>query len=274
MKFITISRQLGTGGAEIARQVAERLGYKLHDTASIDHVAKEMGFIENVAGTDERTPSFFKRYFTHKPAITQARLNSVIYELAKHGDGVFLGRGGHILLKSFSCAMHLRIIASKDKRAERLLEQGFSRHSALRYIEQSDRERAGFIKYAFGREWDDPGLYDVLLNMDKLSTALAVDTIVAMAGSDEIAACSIDSMKALASLALTARVEAAIEESGLSYGPSMSVSVSVEEMGRVRLQGAVGDRVTREKAEAVAKGVKGVESIDNQIRVWAADRHA
>ena len=274
MKFITISRQLGTGGAEIARQVAARLGYKFHDTASIDHVAKEMGFIENVAGTGERTPSFFKRYFTHKPAITQARLNSVIYELAKHGDGVFLGRGGHILLKSFSCAMHVRIIASKDKRAENLLEQGFSRQSALRYIEQSDRERAGFIKYAFGREWDDPGLYDVLLNMDKLSKALAVDTIVAMAGSDEITACSIDSMKALAGLALTARVEAAIEEAGLSYGPSMSVSVSVEEMGKVRLEGAVGDRVIREKAEAVAKGVKGVESIDNRIRVWAADRHA
>lgn len=274
MKFITVSRQLGTGGARIARGVAEKLGYKFHDTASIDRSAQEMGFLDSVAGSGERTPSFFQRFFSHKPAINQARLNSVIYELAKHGNGVFLGRGGHILLKSFSCAMHVRVIASKEKRIHNLQQRGYNEQSALRAIEESDRERAGFISYAFGKDWDDPGLYDLFLNTDKLSIRLAIDTITAIATSEEIASCSLESMASLAKMALAARAEAAIEEAGLSYGPSLAVTVAVEEMGRVRLNGTVGDEKSKVRADDVVKGVKGVESVDNQIRVRPADRHA
>lgn len=274
MKFITISRQLGSNGAKIAREVSEKLGYKFHDTDSIDNVARQMGFLDSVEGSDERTPSFFKRFFSHKAAINQARLNSVIYELAKHGNGVFLGRGGHILLKSFSCALHVRVIASHQKRIHNLLQKGFNEQSALRAIEESDRERAGFISYAFGKNWDDPGLYDVLLNMDKLSIPLAVDTLVGIARSEEITSCSLDSMETLAKLALTARAEAAIEEAGLSYGPSLTVSVSVAEMGKVRLDGTVGDEISKVRAAEVVKGVSGVEAVDNLIRVRPADRHA
>jgi cytidylate kinase len=274
MKFITISRQLGSNGATIAREVSEKLGYKFHDTDSIDNVARQMGFLDSVEGSDERTPSFFKRFFSHKAAINQERLNSVIYELAKHGNGVFLGRGGHILLKSFSCALHVRVIASQQKRIHNLLQRGFHEQSALRAIEESDRERAGFISYAFGKDWDDPSLYDMLLNMDKLSIPLAVDTIVGIARSEEIASCSLDSMETLAKLALAARAEAAIEEAGLSYGPSLTVTVSVAEMGKVRLDGTVGDEISKVRAGEVVKAVSGVESIDNRIRVRPADRHA
>ncbi len=274
MKFITISRQLGSNGAIIAREISEKLGYKFHDTASIDNVAREMGFLDSVADSDERTPSFFRRFFSPKPAINQARLNSVIYELARQGNGIFLGRGGHILLKSFSCALNLRVIASQQKRIHNLLQRGFNEQSALRAIEESDRERAGFISYAFGKDWDDPGLYDVILNMDKLSIPLAVDTIVAVAGSREIASCSLDSMESLAKMALTARAEAAIEEAGLSYGPSLTVTVSVEEMGKVRLHGTVGEEKSKVRAEEAVRDVKGVEAVDNRIQVSPDDRHA
>ena len=233
-----------------------------------------MGFLDSVAGSDERTPSFFKRFFSHKAAINQARLNSVIYELAKHGNGVFLGRGGHILLKSFSCAFHVRVIASRQKRVANLLARGFTEQTALRAIEESDRERAGFISYAFGKDWDDPGLYDVLLNMDKLSIPMAVDTIAGIARSEEITSCSLDSMETLAKMALSARAEAAIEEAGLSYGPTLSVTVSVAEMGTVRLEGTVGDQISKVRAGEVVQAVSGVQTVDNRIRVRAADRHA
>lgn len=49
MKFITFSRQLGTGGHEIAMQVSDKLGYTFHDTESIGHAAREMGFFDSVA---------------------------------------------------------------------------------------------------------------------------------------------------------------------------------------------------------------------------------
>ncbi|MEJ2166588.1 MAG: cytidylate kinase family protein [Desulfobacterales bacterium] len=274
MKFITVSRQLGSNGGIVARQVADKLGYKFHDTGSIDNLALKMGFLKSVADSDEHPPSFFKRYFSHKPAINQERLNSVIYELAKQGDGVFLGRGGHILLKSFTCALHVRVIASHEKRVHNLVQRGFNEHSALRAIEESDRERAGFISYAFGKDWDNPGLYDLILNMDKLSIGLAVDSLVAVARSEDITSCSLDSMQSLAKMALAARAEAAIEEAGLAYGPSLAVNVSVEEIGKVRLEGTVGDEKSKVRAEEVVRYVNGVEAVENRIRVRPADRHA
>ena len=141
-------------------------------------------------------------------------------------------------------------------------------------MEESDRERAGFISYAFGKDWDDPGLYDVLLNMDKLSIPMAVDTIAGIARSEEITSCSLDSMETLAKMALSARAEAAIEEAGLSYGPTLSVTVSVAEMGTVRLEGTVGDQISKVRAGEVVQAVSGVQTVDNRIRVRAADRHA
>jgi osmotically-inducible protein OsmY len=78
----------------------------------------------------------------------------------------------------------------------------------------------------------------------------------------------------LAKLALSSRAEAAIEETGLSYGPSTSVSIFVEQPGKVTLSGLVENERSKTRAEEVIKGVKGVESVDNRIRIRPADRHA
>jgi len=266
MKFITFSRQLGTGGDEIAMQVA--------DTESISHAAREMGFLDSVEQIDEKRPSFFQRFFSHKPTVNLDRLNSVIYQLANQGDGVFLGRGGQILLKSFSCALHVRVIASRGKRIQNLIKRGYAEETASKAIEESDHERASFIKFAFGLDWEALDLYDIVLNIDKLSVNLAIDTVLAIARSDEINVCSLDSMVTLSKLALASRSEAAIVESGLSYGQSTAVSVSVKEPGRVTLTGVVENENGRIRAEGVVRGVKGVETVDNQIRVRPGDRHA
>src|SRR4030043_41690 len=186
MYFITFSRKMGTNGSEIARQVANKLRYQFYDTEAIENAAREMGFLENVKKIDEKVPSLFQRLFSHKPAIELDRLNSVIYELAKKGNAVFLGRGSHILLKSFSCALHIRVTASLERRVQNLIERGFHREAALRAIERSDHERSTFTKFAFGVDWENPELYDLVLNMDKLSVILAVNTILDTAPSHDI----------------------------------------------------------------------------------------
>jgi osmotically-inducible protein OsmY len=75
-------------------------------------------------------------------------------------------------------------------------------------------------------------------------------------------------------MSLERRVEAALIEAGLTYGPITAISVSVEEPGKVRLIGIVEDQAGKIRAEKLAKGLKGVVSVDNQIRVVPADRHA
>jgi cytidylate kinase len=275
MHFITFSRKMGTNGTEIARQVANKLGYQFYDTEAIENAAREMGFLKNVKDIDEKAPSLFQRLFSHKPAIELDRLNSIVYELAKQGDAVFLGRGGQILLRDFNCALHARVTASIEKRVQNLIERGFPRESALKAIERTDHERSSFIKFAFGVDWENLGLYDVILNMDKLSVQSAVNIVMQVARSEDIKACSVDAMKSLEMMGLERRVEAALIEAGLTYGPTGTyVSASIEEPGRVRLIGVMDNKAGKERAEKVIRNVKGVESVDNQVIVSPADRHA
>lgn len=274
MHFITFSEKMGTNGTEIAKQVATKLGYKFFDTEAIENAAREMGFLESVREINEKPPSLFQKLFSHRPAIDVDRLNSVIYELAKQGNAVFLGRGGQILLKAFNCALHVRVTASAEKRVQNLIERQFGREAALKAIEQTDHERSSFIKFAFGVDWDNPDLYDVVLNMDKLSVGLAVNTVLQMARSEDIKSCSIDAMKSIEKMGLVRRAEAALIEAGLTYGPTTSISVSVVEPGKIRLSGLAESQATKTRAESLLKALKGVVSIENQIRVAPADRHA
>jgi cytidylate kinase len=274
MYFITFSRKMGSNGTEIARRVAEKMGYNFYDTEAIENAAREMGVLKNFKEIDEKAPSLFQRLFSHKPAIELDRLTSLVYELAKKGNSVFLGRGSHILLKSFSCALHIRVTASVEKRAQNLIERGFTREGALKAIERSDHERSTFIKFAFGVDWENPDLYDLVLNMDKLSVDLGVNTVLGLARSEEIKACSIDAMKSIEMMGLARRAEAALTEAGLTYGPTTSISVSVVEPGKIRLSGMAESQATKTRAENLLKVLKGVGSIENQIRVTPADRHA
>jgi len=86
-------------------------------------------------------PSIFHRLFSLKPTVYFDRLYSVIYELARQGDAVFLGRGSHILLRAFDCALHVRVTASLETRIQNLVGRGFTRETAARAISRSDEER-------------------------------------------------------------------------------------------------------------------------------------
>jgi cytidylate kinase len=267
MYFITFSRKMGTNGSEIAKRVANQLGYRLFDTEDIENTAREMGFLESVREIDEKPPSMFKKIFSYRPTVDLDRLDSVIYKLASQGNSVFLGRGSHILLGTFKCALHVRVTASLNKRIQNLVERGFHREVAVKAIEKSDHDRSAFIKFAFGVDWDNPELYDLVLNMDHLSVDLAIDTVLNIARSEEIKAHSIDAMKSLEMMSLVRRAEAALIEGGVIYGPLTSISVSVPEPGQIQLSGYVEGKENKTKAEEILNKVKDVKSIDNQIRI-------
>jgi cytidylate kinase len=261
--LITFSRKMGTNGSEVARRVANVLQYNFYDTEAIESTAREMGFLKDVKEVDEKPPSLFQRLFTHRPEVYLDRLNSVIYELASRGNAVILGRGSHILLRTLTCALHIRVTASLEKRIQNLIKRGFERETAIKAIHKSDHEREAFIKFAFGVDWDNPELYDMVLTVDNLPVGLAVDAVVHLAGSDEIQVRSYDAMKSLEMMGLARRAEAALIEAGF---PSSLLSVSVSEPGRLQMSGVVQTESTRMQAEAALKGVKGVESVDNQVR--------
>jgi cytidylate kinase len=267
MKWITVSRKMGTHGSDIAKRVANELGYHFYDTKAINHMAQELGFLGSVREIDEKVPSIFQRVFSSRPMVYLERLHSVIYELAKQGDAVFLGRGSHLLLRDFPCALHVRVTASPETCIRTLLEQGLNREAAARAIKRTDDERSAFVRFAFGVDWEDPARYDLVLNMDKLSVNLAVSTVLHLIRSPEISEASAEAIRTLGMLALASRAEAALSEATLGHGFAASLSVSVAEPGKIRVSGNVETEGNKAEAEHVLRAVKGVDAVENAIQV-------
>lgn len=267
MKWITVSRKMGTRGSEIARRVAAELGYRFYDTKAINHMAQELGVLGSVREIDEKVPSVFQRVFSPRPMVSLERLYSVIYELAKQGDAVFLGRGSHLLLRDFPCALHVRVTASPETCIRTLAEQGLNREAAVRAIKRTDDERSAFVRFAFGVEWEDPARYDLVLNMDKLTMGLAVSTVIHMVRSPEISDASTDALRTLGLLALESRAEAALSEASIGHAIVPALSVSAVAPGRVRVSGRVETERQKAAAEDVLRVVKGVDAVENTIEV-------
>lgn len=274
MKWITVSRKMGTHGSDIAKRVASELGYRFYDTEAINQMAQELGVLDSVRQVDGRTPPLLQRIFSDRPAIYLERLYSVIYELAKKGDAVFLGRGSHLLLRDFPCAVHVWVTASPERRIRTLLDQGFTRETAARAMKRSDDERSAILKFAFGVDWEDPTRYDLVLNMDKLSVDLAVSTVLHVVRSPDVSEASAETLRALDTLALGSRAEAALNEATLEHRFAASLSVSVVAPGKVRVSGRVETQGQRANAEKVLRAVKGVDVVENVIELVPAVRTA
>ena len=267
MKWITVSRKMGTYGSEIAKRAAGELGYRFYDTKAINRMADDLGFLGSVREVDEKAPPILQRMFSQKPMVYLERLYSVIFELAKQGDAVFLGRGSHLLLRDFPCALHVRVTASPETCVRNLMAQGLNREAAARAIKRSDDERSAFVKFAFGVDWGDPERYDLVLNMDKLTVDLAVSTILHVVRSVDISDASVEAIKTLETQALASRAEAALIEATFGQGFVAALSVSVVEPGTVRVSGNVETEARRAEAERVLRSVKGVIVVENAIQV-------
>jgi cytidylate kinase len=266
MYFITVSEMLGTNGEKIARQVAKKLGYTFFGEKELFGAADEMGFLDDVKKLNEKGPSLLERFFSERPKIYLNRLQSVILEVAKKGDAVFFGRGSQLLLHSFDCAFHVLLTGSMEKRVQRVVEENHvSREVAEQMIRRSDHDKKGFVRFAFDEDWLNPQLYDLFLNVDKLSFDSAVKIVVDAAKSDEIKACGRDSVRLLGKLSLERKIESALWEAHLA---NSHLFLTVENSNTVRLYGMVNSQEEKEAVEKVVKGIKDTKKISNDLVVF------
>jgi cytidylate kinase len=256
----------GTHGEKIAKQVAKKLGYPFYGEEELLKAADEMGFLDDVKKLNEKGPSLLEKFFSERPKIYLNRLQSVIFEVAKKGDAVFFGRGSQLLLHSFDCAFHVLLTGSTEKRVQRVMEENHvSREMAEQMIHRSDHDKKGFVRFAYDEDWLNPQLYDLLINVDKLSFDSAVKIVVDAAKSDDIKACGRDSVRLLGKLSLQRKVESALLEANV-VNPHLFVTV--EDSHAVRLYGMVNSSEEKEAVERVVKGIKDTRKIENDLVVF------
>lgn len=200
--LITISRQFGAGGSEVARLVATALGWQVVDNEIVDRVAHLAGLTPDaVAEQDERAPGFVERLARALAASSQefavpelgvavrppepslVRLTEmVVKEIASEGKAVLVGRAAPAVLAREGGALHIRLVANREFRiAAAMASEQLDRRAAERLMDHTDAERRRYHREHYHRDWDDPVHYHMVLNTGLLGIEGAADAVVAAA---------------------------------------------------------------------------------------------
>ncbi|MCB2191193.1 MAG: cytidylate kinase family protein [Deltaproteobacteria bacterium] len=265
MAIVTISRQMGSLGDEIAQKVARRLDTRLVGGDHFHAKAKECDedFAKACRAFETEVPAgFFESFFMRHPANTSL-FASLVYAEASQGDAVILGRGSQIVLAQEPAVLKVRIVAPRHIRVGRLAQRrGISQEDAATFLGRHDRQRRSLIESIFHKDLSDWSLYDMVLNTKDLGVALMTEVICLAA--EAAGPISLRQKTAFADLSLAKAVEAAIKKQVMAM-PLRDIEVSNQGGGDLVLQGAVQDNESCKRATAIAAAHPGVTSVDNRL---------
>jgi cytidylate kinase len=264
MGLITISQSIGSMGMVIAQQVGKALDLDIYDDERLKAEALQLGLhTQELNSLAEKPPGFFSRYFSKRPEIYRDILETVIYEVSRKDQGIVIGHGSQFLLRDFSCALHVLIHAPLEQRVLRMMEQQrIDRDTAERLVEKSDNAQKGFFQYAFNLRWDDPTLYDLVINPGKLGPDAAVKLIVEAASPENMNTCSLSALEAMGRLGLIKKIEVAL----LRNGHNISIlQIDVDPEGIVTIGGYAPNADAKTDILRTIEGLEGVTAIESNI---------
>lgn len=159
---IAISREHGTNGKEIARQVAKELNIEFYDKERIKEFALKHGFVSNKESEDYIYSQFLSLDINKNSIIL---LSNVIKEIAKKGNCVIVGRATDYILKEDEKLVRIFLYAPLEYRLNKVMEIYHDSHEdALRYIHKSDHSRKSYYEVISNKTWGDKSNYDLCLD--------------------------------------------------------------------------------------------------------------
>lgn len=183
VNIITIEREYGCGGGEIAQHVASRLNWKLWDQQLTEEIARLANCPKAVVQErEEKNDPLYYRLFksflrgSYEGSINAPKLNlvdsetilkttkRVVEHVAEKGNSVIVGRGSQQFLKKRQDTLRVFLYAPREDKVRRLLLRGKSEKDAEELVDSVDRERSDFIQKYFGAEWPDRPIYHAMLN--------------------------------------------------------------------------------------------------------------
>jgi len=265
MAIITISREMGSGGIPIAHKAAEKLGYTLIDGEAIAKVAGRYGLTpEALEKTDEKPPAFVEK-LDEQMEVDLHLIELIILEYALKGNVIIYGRGGQDLLKGINSVFRVRIIAPFEERIERWAEREWLDPDLARIlVRKSDQQRAGFIKYYFDRDWNDPLHYDVVINTGRLSEEMAVKMICDGVKDKNLVEQKGASKKALTDLIIRKKAEIAVLSTVKGEGLHLEITAAE---GQVTLSGHVSSEAERREVLKLTRKIEGVSDVVDRLKV-------
>lgn len=186
--IITIGRQHGSSGREIARLLAEKLNYKCYDKEIVDEAANHSDFSRDLIDAfDEKRMSAFILHAGGYGLNENFRLNMQVVlaqfeamrNIAEKGNCIFVGRCADYILRDHDDLISVFIIGDMDERLKCLeRRQGLDEVEARKKIKEVDKDRSSFYRYYSDQTWGDAQNYDMCINSSKLGVEGTVQVIL------------------------------------------------------------------------------------------------
>jgi len=198
VRIITVSREYGSGGASIAKELAARLGFSLLDRSLVQRLAETARVAPEVARRlDERVDPWLYRL---SKSLWRGALESVavqgdvvdadelaaaartlIEEVDRLGRCVVVGRGAQCILRGREGVFHLFVYAPREERIARMHDRLAPGEDVEAVMDSVDRERSAYIERHFGTDWTDRRLYHLMVN-STIGQPAVVATVLAALG--------------------------------------------------------------------------------------------
>lgn len=264
MSSVAISETMGSLGEDIGRTLARTLGCEFADREIIAEAAERFheSPIDLTHVTEER-PTLWER-FTDTQRRYVASVEATLIEMASRDNVVLSGRASAILLARVPHVLRVRITAPEATRAERVQQRlGLTLEAALDLVRQTDRERAARIRFLYHVDWDDPLLYDLVLNTERLPAERAARILVETLADPRYAGTP-ESHRRLTDLSIAAQAKALL----LTHPATSALQVFAScTGGHVAVSGIVDWEAQRKAVHDIVSAIPGVEGVLNEIVV-------
>lgn len=197
MAVVTISRQFGSGGKTLGKMIAEELDYTFADNEIIQRLSKEANVSANWIRSFEKeagsrlsritSKMVSKRWLDRVLAGERGYLDEEIYldymvliiaQIADEGDAVILGRGSQYILDDHPEAFHILLIDELENRIKFMVEHyEMTERQAAQAVNYEDRRRANLYRRLGKKNYNDPELYHLVLNMGRLDLQAALKIV-------------------------------------------------------------------------------------------------
>ena len=187
--IITINRECGSGGRDIARRMGEILGLKVYDKAILEAIcekykldkeeilrikSKKLNLWDDLCQFYRQFDTMDNSYLTEHKKITSRELyyaeSQIMRNLAEQESCIIVGRAGFHILKDNPDAIHIFLIADRDVRIRKVAErEGLDEKAADKFIDDVDSARESFTKSFAGVSRYDAHNYDIVINVSRFT---------------------------------------------------------------------------------------------------------
>lgn len=263
MAIITVSRGSFSGGQKLAECVAANLGYRCVSREILVNAAKEYGVsAEKLSQALTNEPKIWEHIILERKKYLSFIKSALIREV-RDENVVYHGHAGHLLLNGVPHVLRVRVIASMAFRTEAAMERrGLSREEAIKFIEKIDAKRVKWTRFLYRVDWNDPSLYDIVINLDHITLNGACEMVSHMAGWNEYKPSKL-SKKAIDDLALSTHLKALITGDKLVSDGHVEI---IADDGVVTIAGVVESIGEADRIRVIVRNAPGVKYVDSRLR--------